>query len=102
MLEADLNYLLSQNDTLGAQAKQEEIDKSVRNGYLYASALVPLVFVFAILRANTFFLAGRIGMMCRIMTTGAIYQKVCMYCVCYVCVCEESRRYSLPLPCVDM
>ena len=78
VLDADLNYLLSQNDTLGALVKQKEIDESVRNGYFYAVALVPLVFMFTILRANAYFLGGRMGMMCRIMTTGAIYQKVCI------------------------
>lgn len=76
VLEVDLNYLLSQNDTMATQDKQEEIDESVRNGYLYALLLVPLTFAFAISRANSFFLANKMGMMCRIMTTGAIYQKV--------------------------
>lgn len=79
VLEEDHDYLLSQNDTEGAQAKQEKIDESVRNGYLYALALVPLTFLFAILRANTFFLGNKMGMMCRIITTGAIYQKVSTY-----------------------
>ena len=83
VLEEDLNYLLSRNDTQAAQDKQEEIDESVRNGYLYASALVPLTFVYAILRANTFFMANKMGMMCRVITTGAIYQKVSVYITCW-------------------
>ena len=80
VLEEELNYLLSQfeNETQGIQDKQQEIDESVRNGYLYAFALVPLSFTFAILRGNSFFLANKMGMMCRIITTGAIYEKVCM------------------------
>ena len=76
VLEEDLNYLLLQNDTRAAQDKQEEIDESVRNGYLYALALVPLTFIYAIIRANTFFMANKMGMMCRVICTGAIYQKV--------------------------
>ena len=71
VLEEDLNYLLSQNETLGVQAKQQEVDESVRNGYLYASALVPLSFAFALSRAHTFFLTNKMGMMYRIITTGS-------------------------------
>lgn len=76
VLDEDLDYLRSQNDTEGANAKQEEINESVRNGYIYALALVPLSFTFAISRANSFFLGNKMGMMCRIITTGAIYEKV--------------------------
>jgi len=79
VLEEDLDYLLSQNDTQGAQDKQQEIDESVKSGYLYALGLVPLALTFAILRGNAVFLAYKMGMMCRIMTTGAIYQKVCTH-----------------------
>jgi len=76
ILEEDLESLRLQNDTLGVQSKQREIDDVVRNGYLYALCLVPVVFFFAVNRANTFFLAYKMGMKCRIMTTGAIYEKV--------------------------
>ena len=68
MLEEDLNYLLSQNETLDVQAKQQETDESVRNGYLYALALVLLSFALTMSQAYTFFLANRMGMMCRIIT----------------------------------
>ena len=76
LLEEDLGSLHLQNDTFGVQAKQREIDETVQNGYLYALFLVPLVFFFAINRANSFFLACKMGMTCRIMTTAAIYEKV--------------------------
>jgi len=76
LLEEDLRSLHLQNDTFGVQAKQREIDETTRNGYLYALSLVPIVFLFAVNRAQTFFLAYKMGMTCRIMTTGAIYEKV--------------------------
>ena len=83
VLEEDLNYLISQNDTQAAQDKQEKIDESMRNGYLYALALVPLTFVYAISQANTFFMANKMGMMCRVISTGAIYHKVSVYIMCW-------------------
>jgi len=76
LLEEDLESLHLQNDTFRVQAKQREIDETVLNGYLYALFLVPLVFFFAVIKANTFFLAYKMGMTCRIMTTAAIYEKV--------------------------
>ena len=90
VLEEDLRSLRLQNDTFGVQAKQRDIDETVQNGYLYALSLVPLVFFYAVSRANTFFLAYKMGMMCRIITTGAIYEKVSFMC------CTSCNTNSTP------
>lgn len=75
-LEEELEMLKDSDKFELIQSKQEEIDTATRNAYLYAAGMLSASLTVAILHAWIFYLSHKIGMMCRIILTGAIYTKV--------------------------
>lgn len=68
--------LRSSNETELIHSKQEEIGMATRNAYLYATGMLLASLTVAFLHAWNFYLSHKIGMICRIILTGAIYTKV--------------------------
>jgi len=80
----------STNDSI--TSKQEEIDDATRDAYLYAAGMVIIMVCVGITHAWAYYFAQNMGMQIRIITTGAIYNKVLVlvsYCPKFVlnCVC---------------
>ena len=83
-LEDELTLLRNMNNTNDSiTSKQEEIDDATRDAYLYAVGVILMVISVSIIHARGFYLALNAGMQARIITTGAIYNKVrkcgCVY-----------------------
>ncbi|XP_065919562.1 ATP-binding cassette sub-family C member 4-like isoform X2 [Dysidea avara] len=76
-LEDELTLLRNMNNTNDSiTSKQEEIDDATRDAYLYAVGVILMVISVSIIHARGFYLALNAGMQARIITTGAIYNKV--------------------------
>ena len=76
-LEDELTLLRNMSSTDSSiTSKQEEIDDATRDAYLYAVGLIGLMILIGITHAWAFYLAQNMGMQIRIVTTGAIYNKV--------------------------
>ena len=76
-LEEELSLLKSSNESDELiHSKQEEIDVTTRNAYLYATGMLVAALIVAVLHAWSFYLSHKIGMICRLILTGAIYTKV--------------------------
>ena len=73
-LEEELTTLNNESQLI--HSKQEEIDMATRNAYLYATGMLSASLIVAMMHAWNFYLSHKIGMMCRIILTGAIYAKV--------------------------
>ena len=69
-----LKNMSSANDSI--TFKQEEIDDATRDAYLYAAGMVIVMVCVGIAHAWSSYLAQNMGMQMRIITTGAIYNKV--------------------------
>lgn len=88
-LEEELTILRNKSDLI--HSKQEEIDTATRNAYLYAVGMLSASLIVAMMHAWNFYLSHKIGMMFRIILTGAIYTKVILLTL----ICNESvfRRF---------
>lgn len=76
-LDEELSMLRDNNESDKViHSKEEEIDVAIRNAYLYAAGMLVAAVTLAILHAWNFYLAHKIGMICRLILTGAIYTKV--------------------------
>ena len=76
-LEDELTILRNMNSSNDSITfKQEEIDNATRDAYLYALGIILVVLSVAIIHARGFYCAQNAGMQARIITTGAIYNKV--------------------------
>ena len=76
-LEDELTLLRNFNSTNDSiTSKQEEIDDATRDAYLYAAGLTVLMVLVGVTHAWGFYFAQNMGMQMRIVTTGAIYNKV--------------------------
>ena len=69
-----LRNMSSRNDSI--TSKLEEIDDATRDAYLYATGMVVIMVCTGITHAWAYYLAQNMGMQMRIITTGAIYNKV--------------------------
>ncbi|XP_065887047.1 ATP-binding cassette sub-family C member 4-like isoform X2 [Dysidea avara] len=75
-LEEELFPLRASNSSELVKQKEEEIDIVTRNAYLYAAGITLLTCCSVVLFTWVFYIGHRIGMMCRIVLTAAIYSKV--------------------------
>lgn len=57
-------------------AIQDPTAEETRDAYLFAMAIALIGFCNSFLHAHTFLIGQKLGMMARIVATGAIYQKV--------------------------
>ena len=83
---------LNNSDSL-ISSKQEEIDNVTRNAYLYATGMIVVVVIVTFMHVWTFYFGQNMGMQMRIITTGAIYDKVCKCSVAYVLSEKFYLRY---------
>ena len=75
-LDEELEILTNSGKSELVLSKQNEIDAATRNAYLYAAGMLLASLTVALLHAWNFYLSHKIGMMCRVILTGAIYTKV--------------------------
>ena len=75
-LEEELSILRNSNNTELVTAKQEEIEVATRNAYLYALGMIVISYYTAVHHTWVFYNSHKIGMMNRIIMTGAIFKKV--------------------------
>ena len=77
-LEKELSALRNDNNTDSEliNSKEEEIQISTRNAYLYGAGMVIIAFILAFNHAWAFFFSGILGMKNRILLIAAIYEKV--------------------------
>ena len=78
-LEEELSVLRNSNNTELVTLKQEEIEVATRDAYLYALGMIVASYSIAVNHTWVFYSLDRIGMIHRIVLTGVIYQKVCLY-----------------------
>ena len=79
-LEDELALLRNMSNSSDAVAsKQEEIDDATRDAYFYALAIIIVIVSVAVIHSRGFYIAQNAGMQARIITTGAIYNKVLYY-----------------------
>ena len=75
-LEEELSVLKNGNNSELVALKEEEINVASRDAYLYALGMIVASYSVAINHTWVFYNAHKIGMMNRIVMTGAIFQKV--------------------------
>ena len=76
-LEDELTLLRNMSSTDSSiMSKQEEIDDATRDAYLYAAGMVIVMVCVGMTHAWGYHLAQIMGMKMRIITTGAIFNKV--------------------------
>ena len=75
-LEEELSILRNSNNTELVTAKQEEIEVATRDAYLYALGMIVISYYTAVHHTWVFYNSHKIGMMNRIIMTGAIFKKV--------------------------
>ena len=78
-LEKELSTLRNSNNTERINSKEEKIQISTRNAYLYVAGIVIIAFIITINIAWTFVLSETLGMKHRILFIAAIYEKVASY-----------------------
>ena len=76
-LEEELTALRTLNNSELVNLKKEEIQMATRDAYLYAMGMTLLTLCSVFSFTWTFYSAHVLGMMHRIVMTGAIYSKVC-------------------------
>ena len=84
-LEEELSILImrnSNNSELMTQ-KQEEIEVATRDAYLYALGMIVASYSVAVNHTWVYYSLDRTGMVHRIVLTGVIYQKVCLWILLY-------------------
>ena len=101
-LEKELSALRNDNNTDSEliNSKEEEIQISTRNAYLYAAGMVIVAFMLAFSHAWTFFICGILGMKSRILLIGAIFEKVKK--AFYICIAIVIVMYTYVYICVYM
>ena len=77
MLLEELSTLKHNNSSELVVMKEEEIEIATRDAYLYALGMVVASYYMAVHHTWVFYISHKIGMMHRIVMTGAIFQKVC-------------------------
>ena len=75
-LEEELSILRNSNNTELVTLKQEEIEVATRDAYLYALGMIVVSYYTAVHHTWVFYNSHKIGMMNRIIMTGAIFKKV--------------------------
>ncbi|XP_065919844.1 ATP-binding cassette sub-family C member 4-like isoform X2 [Dysidea avara] len=75
-LDEELSLLRAGNDSQLITVKEEEIEVATRDAYFYAVGMMLASLIVAVVHAWAFYLAHKIGMLSRIIVTGAIYTKV--------------------------
>ena len=92
-LEKELSALRNDNNTDSEliNSKEEEIQISTKNAYLYAVGMVIVAFILALNHAWGFFFSGILGMKNRILLIAAIYEKAKN--VFYICMHIHSNSY---------
>ena len=78
-LEKELSTLRNSNNTERINSKEEKIQISTRNAYLYVAGIVIIAFIITTNIAWTFVLSETLGMKHRILFIAAIYEKVASY-----------------------
>jgi len=81
-LEEELSILKNDNNSELIGLKEEEIKMATRNAYFYALGMIVASFSTAVHHTWVFYNSNKIGMMHRIVMTGAIFQKVCLVYLC--------------------
>ena len=76
-LEEELSALRNGNHSELVTLKEEEIKIATRDAYLYALGMIVASCTVAILHTWVFYNLDKIGMIHRVVLTGAIFQKVC-------------------------
>lgn len=71
-----MTALRNNNESELINMKQDEIDMATRNAYFYAMGMSLATLSLAVVHSWNFYLSHKIGMICRIILTGAIYTKV--------------------------
>ena len=66
------------NSTELVALKEEEIKMATRDAYLYALGMIVASYYMAVHHTWVFYISHKLGMMYRIVMTGAIFQKVCV------------------------
>ena len=80
-LEEELTALRVLNNSALVNLKEEEIQMTSRNAYLYAIGVILLTSASVFSFTWTFYYAHLLGMMHRIVMIGAIYSKVSIMCI---------------------
>ena len=75
-LEEELSALRNGNNSESIALKEEEITTATRDAYLYALGMIVASYTVALLHTWVFYNLDKIGMMHRVVLTGAIFQKV--------------------------
>ena len=86
-LEAELSALRNSNNSELVAMKQEEIRIATRDAYLYAVGMIVASYIVAVNHTWVFYNLDKLGMMLRIVMTGAIFEKVyvCLHLICNLC-----------------
>ena len=77
VLEEELSALRNGNISELVVLKEEEIKLVTRDAYLYALGMIVASYSVALLHTWVFYNLDKLGMIHRIVLTGAIFQKVC-------------------------
>ena len=75
-LEEQLSALRNGNNSELVALKEEEIQIATRDAYLYALGMIVASYIVALLHTWVYYNIYKIGMIHRIVLTGAIFQKV--------------------------
>ena len=84
-LEEELSILRNGNDSELVTLKEEEIKMATKDAYMYALGMIVSSYCMAVNHTWVFHNLEKIGMIHRIVLTGAIFQKVC---VLYIYLCK--------------
>ena len=74
----ELSTLENSNSSELVALKEEKIKMATRDAYLYALGMIVASYYMAIHHTWVFYISHKLGMMHRIVMTGAIFQKVCV------------------------
>ena len=79
VLEEELSVLRNGSNSELVALKEEEIKTATRDAYLYALGMIVASYAVAVHHTWVFYNSHKIGMMNRIVMTGAIFKKVMIF-----------------------
>ena len=86
-LEEELSALKNGNNSELVALKEEEIRTATRDAYLYAVGMIVASYMVAVNHTWVFYNFDKLGMMLRVVMTGAIFEKVSirLHLICNLC-----------------
>ena len=83
-LEEELSALKNDNNSGVFVVKENRITTITRNAYFYATGMMLSMLCILIKHTWVYYWSDKVGMMSRILMTGAIYRKVCVSIALYI------------------